>query len=204
MVKKLDLRRGLDKIVNEIGTNYKLPQGEFLESEFGLSDNCRNPFFGQEPSKVKFSFGTQKEVNIWLTEHNSENDKYPLVWLVYPIFYKSKAGDKQVQNYRSIRLLFAINNEIDPSAEQRVSTTEYILQQISDKFIDLLAFGDVANELTLDKTSDVQFGVHINYTSSGQNDYVLEKTAKQPSTAYVDNWDVYVLDLDISLRRENC
>ncbi len=198
---KIDLRRALNKIAIAISDNYLLPDGKFIQSEFGLSNECRNPFFGQTKNKVKFSFGSEKELNIWLDQHT---EKYPLIWLVYPLQYDFALGDNQFHKFKRVRILFAIQNEIDPSVEQRVSTTEYILQQISDSFIEYLIDGVVASELSVDRTENAHIAIYPNYTETGKNNYVVQNVVKQPKTTAIDNWDVYSLDLDLTLRREDC
>ena len=70
------LEKALKIVFDHIGNNYVLPTGEFINDDFGNNSQIRNPFCGQTPSKVKFMFGTQKELNIWLA---TTTDKYPLV-----------------------------------------------------------------------------------------------------------------------------
>jgi hypothetical protein len=179
-----NIEKALFNVFSFIGNDYKLPLGEFIDDEFNLGVQFRNPYNGQTASKIKFSMGTQKELNIWLKD---TPEKYPLVWLVYPVG-KSYTNDVQsFETYKRIRLVFAINNDVEKSVLMRVHVTKFILESIVSKFTELMRNSQFKKYIYIDKTTVCEEKFHPNYSVNG----------KESGT--VDIWDAITLDCDIHL-----
>lgn len=159
------IEQALKKVFDFIGNDYDLPQGEFLNNEFLNGTPFRNPYFGQTPKAVKFGFGTQKELNIWLSE---SKEKYPLVWLVYPIkeSYNNDAGT--YYSYEKVRLIFAENNDVDKLVETRVQTTRFVLDQLTQKFAKLMRQSQFVKFIRTDKKTKIIESFEPNYSVNEQ------------------------------------
>lgn len=166
-----------------IGDDYDYPQGEFITDEFGNSDTLRNPYEGQSPTPVKFMFGTQKELNIWL---NTTKEKYPVVWLVYPLTEKNDMNSP-VYIYEKMRLVFAIDNSSDKLVPTRLQTTRFVLDQIVKAFLDLMKNSQFKGFLSLDKDKGVVQKFYPNYSAKRDQDNQIESGS-------VDIWDAIALD----------
>lgn len=175
------------KIVIEqgVGANYVYPQNQFLTDDFGTGQNIRNPFFGDIPIPVKFMFGTQKELNIWLTQNK---DKYPLVWLVYPVTESYNNNPQNFYTYKGARLVFAINNDSDKLVQTRLQTTKFVLNQLIDKFTELMRNSHYKKFLILDKQVDIKETFYPNYSVNNQKDSTV-----------IDVWDAITFDCDLHL-----
>lgn len=183
------LEKALKIVFDSYGNDYKLPQGEFINDDFGSGTQFRNPYFSQTPSNVKFMFGTQKELNIWLTE---TKDKYPLVWLVYPVTESYTNDVNPWVSYKGTRLIFAINNDSEKSVQTRLQTTKFILNQLTDKFTKLMRNSKFKAFVYIDKTVEIKEKFYPNYSINEQ------KTSGQ-----IDIWDAITFDCDMFLN-PNC
>jgi hypothetical protein len=179
------LEIALKKVFDRIGNDYVLPQGEFITDDFGNGNQIRNPFYGQTPSKLKFMFGTQKELNIWLA---TTTDKYPLVWLVYPFFESYNNNSQSFYTYKKVRLVFAINNDADKLVQTRLQTTRFILDQLTARFTELMRNSKFKKFILIDKQVDIKEKFWPNYS---------EKDQKESGT--VDVWDAISFDCDLHL-----
>jgi len=177
------IEKALKTVFDFIRNDYCLPQGEFLNDDFDCGNSIRNPYYGQEPSKVKFMFGTQKELNIWLT---TTKDKYPLVWLVYPLFESYNNNPESLYTYKGARLVFAINNDSDKLVQTRIQTTRFILDQIVENFKDLMYQSSLKKYVWVDKLVDIKEIFHPNYSVSEQKTIVT-----------IDVWDEVIFDCDL-------
>jgi len=147
------IEKALKNVFDSIGAGYVYPSGEFITDDFGNSDKIRNPYHGQTPKPVKFMFGTQKELNVWLKDNT---DKYPLVWLVYPIT-ESYANDAlDLYNYKGARLIFAINNDADKLVQTRLQTTKFVLNQLVEKFTALMRQSSFRKYIYVDKNVEIK------------------------------------------------
>ena len=177
------IEKALKTVFDFIGINYCLPQGEFLNDDFDLGNSIRNPYYGQEPTKVKFMFGTQKELNIWLL---NTTEKYPLVWLVYPVTESYNNNPESFYTYKNARLIFAINNSSDKLIQTRIQTTRFILDQIVENFKDLMYQSSFKKYITVDKLVDIKEKFHPNYSVN-----------EQKTSGTVDVWDAVTFDCDL-------
>lgn len=179
------LEKALKIVFDYIGNNYVLPTGEFINDDFGNNSQIRNPFYGQSPSKVKFMFGTQKELNIWLT---TTTDKYPLVWLVYPITESYTNDASPLVSYEGTRLIFAINNDSEKLVHIRLQTTKFVLNQLIEKFTTLMRNSRFTGFIKIDKTVKIKEKFYPNYS-----------TNEQKTSGTVDVWDAITFDCDLQL-----
>lgn len=179
------IEKALKNVFDSIGNSYELPSGEFILDDFGNGNKLRNPYFGQTPSRVKFMFGTQKELNIWL---NSNTDKYPLVWLVYPISESYNNNAQSFYTYKGARLIFAINSNASDLVQFRLQTTKFILNQLTDKFTTLMRNSSFKKYISIDKLLDITEKFYPNYSTNEQKD---SKT--------IDIWDAITFDCDLHL-----
>lgn len=179
------IEKALKTVFDFIGNNYDLPQGEFIDDDFGNNSQIRNPYYGQLPSKVKFMFGTQKELNIWLSGTPS-GEKYPLVWLVYPVTESYNNNPESFYTYKGIRLIFAINNDAEKLVQTRLQTTRFILDQIVEGFKDLMYQSSFKKYITVDKLVDIKEKFHPNYSVN-----------EQKTSGTVDVWDAITFDCDL-------
>lgn len=177
------IEKALSNVFEVLGNNYNLPSGEYLNSDFGEVIQIKNPYYLQNPSKIKFAFGTEKELNIWI---KNKKEKYPLAWLVYPVTESSDNTPNKVNAYRSIRIIFAINNDSDKLVQTRVQTTRYILDQIVDEFCKLLTQGKFKRYIWMDKNKEHTQKFFPNYSVNNQQD-----------SGQIDIWDAIVLECDI-------
>lgn len=183
------IEKALKNVFESIGNSYRFPTGEFILDDFGNGNKFRNPYFGQSPSKVKFMFGTQKELNVWL---NSNSDKYPLVWLVYPIAESYTNDVSPFTTFKSVRLIFAINNNATDLVQFRLQTTRFILNQLIEKFTTLMRNSSFRKYISIDKQSEITEKFYPNYSTNEQKD---SKT--------IDIWDAISFDCDLHLT-PNC
>jgi hypothetical protein len=179
------LEKALKIVFDFIGNDYVLPTGEFINDDFGNNSQIRNPFYGQTPSKLKFMFGTQKELNIWLA---TTTDKYPLVWLVYPVTESYNNNPQSFYTYKGIRLIFAINNDAEKLVQIRLQTTKFILDQLIDRFTMLMRNSQFRRFISIDKQVDVKEKFFPNYS-----------TNEQKTSGTVEIWDAITFDCDMHL-----
>ena len=179
------IEKALKLVFDEVGNNYVYPTGEFITDDFGSSAKIRNPYHGQTPSKVKFMFGTQKELNIWLAE---TKDKYPLVWLVYPLTESYNNNQQSFYTYSNARLIFAINNDSDKMVHTRLQTTRFVLDQLTEKFTELMRNSHLKKFILVDKTTDIKEKFYPNYSTNEQKD-----------SGSIDIWDAITFDCDLHL-----
>ena len=184
MVEK-SLEYALFKVFENIGNNYKLPIGEHIISVFDVKSKIRNPYFGQKPKKVKFMFGTQKELNIWIKE---TKDKYPVVWLVYPLKKTVTLDNSRSETYKKVRLIFAINNTVDKLVQTRVQTTKVVLQNIVNVFKVKMKQGLLTKFIKISKDKEPDEEFHPNYSANEQKD-----------SGSIDIWDAIVFDCEMIL-----
>ena len=175
------------KIVFEQGVadNYTYPTSEFLADDFGLGGDIRNPFYGDTPKPVKFMFGTQKELNVWLIQ---TEDKYPVVWLVYPISESYNNNPQNFYTYKGARLVFAHNTDCDKLVQVRLQTTKYVLNQLIDKFTALMRNSHFKKFVLIDKQINVKETFYPNYSINSQKD-----------GGNVEIWDAITFDCDLHL-----
>lgn len=178
-----NIEKALYNVFSKIGNSYNLPQGEFLQDVFNSGQTLRNPYFGQIPANIKFMFGTQKELNIWLKD---TKDKYPLVWLVYPYVKSYNNNAQNFDTYNNAKLIFAINNDADKLVQTRVHTTKFILDSIIDEFTRLMRNSSFKKYIYIDKVSDSKETWFPNYSTSNQ---------KEGGT--IEIWDAIVLETNI-------
>lgn len=181
-----NIEKALFNVFQAIGNQYDFPQGEWIADVFHDGNKFRNPYFGQTAKAVKFDKGTQIELNIWLTE---TKDKYPLVWLVYPVGAKFNNNVQSFETYKGARLVFAVNNESDKSVDTRIHTTKVILESIVANFLDLMRNSSFRKYIYIDKNTDMTRTFYPNYSS----------TKNQSESGTVDIWDAITLDCDIHL-----
>ena len=179
------IEKALKNVFRSIGNSYELPKGDFILDDFGNGNKFRNPYHGQSPSKVKFMFGTQKELNVWL---NANSDKYPLVWLVYPIEESYKNDPSGSYTYKASRLIFAINSNSTDLVQFRLQTTRFILDQLTKKFTALMRNSTFRRYISIDKQSEITEKFYPNYSTNEQKD---SKT--------IDIWDAISFDCDLHL-----
>lgn len=179
------LEKALKIVFDHIGNNYVLPTGEFIVDDFGNNSQIRNPFYGQTPSKVKFMFGTQKELNIWLA---TTTDKYPLVWLVYPVTESYNNNPQSFYTYSGTRLIFAINNDSEKLVQIRLQTTKFVLNQLIEKFTTLMRNSHFKKFILIDKKVNIKEKFFPNYS-----------TNEQKTSGTVDVWDAITFDCDLHL-----
>jgi len=166
--------------------NYVYPAGEMLNDDFDSGNTFRNPYFGDTPSPVKFMCGTQKELNVWLKD---TNDKYPVIWLVYPVVESYNNNPQDFYTYKGTRLIFAINNNAEAVVNVRLQTTKFVLNQLVDKFMELMRNSQYRKFLTLDKQVDVKETFFPNYSTDG----------KQTTGGNTEIWDAIAVDCDLHL-----
>lgn len=179
------IEKALKNVFDSIGNSYELPKGEFILDDFGNGNKFRNPYFGQIPSKVKFMFGTQKELNVWL---NANSDKYPLVWLVYPIAESYANDPASFYTYKGTRLIFATNNNASDLVQFRLQTTKFILNQLTNKFTILMRNSSFRKYISIDKQSEITEKFYPNYS-----------TNEQKESKAIDIWDAISFDCDLHL-----
>lgn len=179
------LEKALKIVFDFIGNDYCLPQGEFINDDFGNNNQIRNPFYGQTPSKLKFMFGTQKELNVWLA---TTTDKYPLVWLVYPVTESYNNNPQSFYTYKGIRLIFAINNDAEKLVQTRLQTTRFVLDQLTARFTELMRNSRFKKFILIDKQVDIKEKFFPNYS-----------TNEQKTGGTVDVWDAITFDCDLHL-----
>lgn len=185
-----NIELAIKSVVDEIGNNYNFPVFQNIPDAFNFNQKIKNPYFGQTPNKVKFMFGTQKELNIWLAQ---TKDKYPVIWLVYPVKEIQENVNENKFIYEKLRFIFAINNTIDKLVQTRVQTTRFVLNQIVEKFINLTIQGKIIKYLHLNKKSKLLQSFEPNYSASKPTD----PASKQVQSGSIDIWDAIVLDLDL-------
>lgn len=183
------IEKALKLVFEEVGNNYSFPVGEFLVDDFGSGEAFRNPYFGQIPSKLKFMFGTQKELDLWLIQ---TKDKYPVVWLVYPLKESYNNNPQSFYQYKNVRLIFAINNEADKLVQTRLQTTKFVLNQLTKLFTDLSYSSKFNKFIKIDKTVNIEETFYPNYSTNEQ------KTGKT-----VEIWDAITFDCNLHLM-PNC
>lgn len=179
------LEKALKIVFDSIGNDYVFNENEFIMDDFGSGTQFRNPFFGQAPKAVKFMFGTQKELNIWLA---NTKDKYPLVWLVYPVTESYTNDQSSVFDYPNVRLIFAINNDSEKLVQTRLQTTRLVLDQLVDKFTKLMRNSLFRRFLSIDKQVGITEKFYPNYSINEQKD-----------SGSVDVWDAITFDCDLHL-----
>lgn len=175
-------------ITQGVASNYVYPNvnSEFLTSCFDSGATIRNPWYKQTVTPVRFSFGTQKELDIFL---KNNSNPYPLVWLVYPVSESYQLNKRRHHRFDRIRLIFAINTTTDKLIEERLQTTRYVLDQITDKFISLMNHSQYRKFIGIDKTTKLVETFHPNYSVNESQD----------KSKAIDVWDAMVLDCDINL-----
>jgi hypothetical protein len=178
------IEKALKNVFDYIGDNYVLPTTEFLADDFGTIHKFRNPYFGQNPKKVKFMFGTQIELNIWLTE---TQDKYPLVWLVYPLKEAYNNDGSVDYHYKNARLIFAMNNDADKLVNTRVQTTRYVLSQLTANFTKLMQVSKFRKYLNIDQKQNIVETFEPNYS--------VRNNGRESIT--LDIWDAITFDCDL-------
>jgi len=179
------LEKALKLVFDEIGDKYTLPQGEFILDDFGSGETFRNPYLGQTPVKIKFGFGTKKELDIWLIQ---TKEKYPLVWLLYPIKESYNNNPQSFYTYKNSRLIFAINTTSERSPQIRLQTTKFVLNQLIDKFTELMRNSYYKKFIIVDRQSNIDEEWEPNYSVNNQKD-----------SAVIDIWDAITFDCDMHL-----
>jgi hypothetical protein len=179
------IEKALKLVFDSIGNNYNLPQEEFILDDFGSGETFRNPYFGQTSSKLKFMFGTQKELDLWLVQ---TKDKYPVVWLVYPIHETYNNNPQSFYVYKNVRLIFAINNDTDKLVQTRLQTTKFILNQLVNSFTKLMWSSDFNKFVKVSRTVNITETFHPNYS-----------TNEQKTSGTVDIWDAITFDCELHL-----
>lgn len=177
--------QALKLVFDDIGDNYYLPTEKTIDDYFNPGNPIPNQYYGQSPKKIKFMYGTQKQLNTWL---NHTKEKYPLVWLVYPITEDYSLTPLTVSNYKGVRLIFAINNSADKLVNTRLQITKPILNDIIEKFKSLMLASQFRKFIYLDKTGNVKETFYPEYAANPQ--------AKTPN---IDIWDAITFDADFHL-----
>jgi hypothetical protein len=183
------IEKALKYVVDAIGSNYSYPIGEFIVDEFDATNNVKNPFFGQTPTPLKFAYGTRKELNIYLT---TVKEKYPLMWLVYPLEELHNNNAQAFYTYPKARLIFAINTTTDKSVNTRLQTTRFVLDQIIEKLERLMRNSHLKKFIAIDKNLNISQSFEPNYSVSQQKD-----------SGTIDVWDAIVYNCCIYLT-SNC
>lgn len=183
------IEKALKLVANEIGSNYSYPTGEYLNDDFESGLKFRNPFFGDTPKPLKFAFGTQKELDVWLIQ---TNDKYPLMWLVYPLKESYNNDAISFYTYPNARLIFAINGSTSDIVQVRLQTTRFVLDQIVEELERLMRNSHLNKFVKIDKTVNINQSFEPNYSVN-----------KQKDGAQIDVWDAIVYDCNIHLTA-NC
>ena len=181
------IEKALFKVIDEgLDSNYVYPQNEYLDDVFKTGNQIVNPFFGQNPQKIKFGYGTKKELDIWLKD---TTEKYPLVWLVYPLEEVYTNNPQSFYTYPRARLIFAINNTSDKLVNTRVQTTRFVLDQITGKFSELMITSKFKKFIYVDKIVNVKETFRPNYSYNESQD----------KSATIDVWDAITYDCDLHL-----
>ncbi len=180
------IEKALKMVFEHLGNQYGLPQGEYLQSDFDEVVQVKNPYYLQTAKNVKFSFGTEKELNIWL---KSKNEKYPLAWLVYPVSESSDNSPKKLYEYKGLRIIFAVNNDSDKLVQTRIQTTRFILDQIVERFCGLMTSGLFKKFIWMDLKNQHTQKFFPNYSVNNQKD-----------SAVIDIWDAITLDCTLYLK----
>jgi len=190
-----NIELALSTVFNYIGDDYEYPKGileevdnvmvesSFIRDDFNPTLTIRNPFEGQTPTPVNFMCGTQKELNLWL---QNKQDKYPLIWLVYPLTENNEPG-QPVYTYPKARLVFAINNDSAKEVQTRIQTTRYVLSQLTEKFKGLMRQSAFTRFLSLDKKSGTSEKFYPNYSAKRDQE-------NQAVSASTDIWDAITFD----------
>lgn len=179
------IEKALKIVADKIGNDYTFPVGEFLTDDFQNGLQFRNPFFGDTPTALKFAFGTQKELDVWLAQ---TKDKYPLMWLVYPLKESHNNNAQAFYTYSNCRLIFAINNNASDIVQVRLQTTRFVLDQIIEVFEKYMRNSNINKFIKVDKNINIQQTFEPNYSVN-----------KQQNGGQVDIWDAIVYDCDIHL-----
>ncbi len=165
------IEKALKNVFDSIGSDYTYPVGAFLSDDFGMGIQCRNPFHGQTPTPLRFGFGTQQELNVFLTQ---TKDKYPLVWLVYPLEETHNNNAQAFYTYPTARLVFAINSDSDKLVQTRVQTTRFVLDQIIEKFEKLMRSSKFKKYVYVDKIANIKQIFRANYSENKKDGKVID------------------------------
>lgn len=179
------IEKALKLVADEIGANYSYPSGEFLTDDFNSGVSFRNPFFGDSPKPLKFAFGTQKELDVWLAQ---TKDKYPLMWLVYPVKEGHNNNAQAFYTYPNARLVFAMNNNASDLVQIRLQTTRFVLDQIIEALEKLMRNSHFNKFIKIDKNINIEQTFEPNYS-----------VTKQRTGGQIDIWDAIVYDCNIHL-----
>ena len=181
-----NLEKALFNVAAEIGTDYEFPTEEIIIDELSEGGKFRNPFHGQPKRPLKFAKGTRKELLIWLKD---TKDKYPVMWLVYPKKSRFKNDVSGRETYPKLRLVFAMNNTVDKSVNERIHTTQIVLDSIVSKFLELMRNSAFKKYISIDKSVDCDKEWFPNFATS----------VNQDQSAASDIWDVIILDCTMIL-----
>ena len=179
------IEKALKLVADEIGNEYAFPIGEYLLDDFGSGVSFRNPYFGDIPKPLKFAFGTQKELDVWLAQ---TKDKYPLMWFVYPVTENHNNNNQAFYTYPKARLIFAMNNNASDLVHIRLQTTRFVLDQIIEKLEALMRSSHFNKFIKIDKNIDIEQRFMPNYSEN-----------KQKDGSQIDIWDAIVYDCNIHL-----
>ncbi|MEC4050595.1 hypothetical protein OX284_014240 [Flavobacterium sp. SUN046] len=179
------IEKALKLVFDSIGNDYTLPQGEFINDDFGSSNIFRNPFFGQTPKPLQFGFGTRKELNQWIA---TTNERYPLVWLEYPLNEEHNNNSQSFYTYPKAMLIFAINTSAEALVQTRLQTTRFVLDQIIESFEKLMRSSHFKSYVYVDKKTNIKQKFYPNFSDNNQKD-----------GATIDIWDAISYECDIHL-----
>jgi hypothetical protein len=180
------IEKALFKVIDEgLDTNYVYPQGEYLDDFFKTGNEIVNKYFGQTPTKVKFGFGTKKELDIWLV---NTTERYPLVWLLYPLSERSENNGEDIYYYDNAKIIFAINNTSDKLVNIRLQTTKFVLDQLANLFTTLMITSEYVSFLWMNLSKDKTQTFEPNF-SYNEN---------QNASGTVDVWDVIFYECSLA------
>lgn len=169
------IEKALKLVADKIGSDYVYPVGEMLNDDFDSGNTFRNPFFGDTPSPLKFGCGTKKELDLWLIQ---TKDKYPLMWLQYPVTEKHNNNAQAFYTYPDATLVFAVNNNSSDLVNVRLQTTRFVLDQIIEKLEKLSRNSHLNRFIKINKNINIDQKFMANFSYKNQ-----EKGAQ------IDVWD---------------
>ena len=183
------IEKALKLVFDSIGNDYTLPQGEFISDDFGSGQSVRNPYFGQSPTPLRFGFGTEKELNIWIAQNQN---RYPLAWLVYPVTELHNNNAQSFYDYPNAKLIFAVNSTSDALVQIRLQTTRFVLDQIIEKLERLMRSSHLKKFIAINKITNINQKFYPNYSVN-----------KQKDGGTIDIWDAITYECDLRLT-SNC
>jgi hypothetical protein len=186
------LEYALNNVATYIDTDYWQPTTEKIANALKTGDEFQNPYYGQDKSPLKFEKGTQKELNAWLAR---ERDKYPVMWLVYPVTENHRLVPDRIEGYKNVTLVLAVNRELKELVDHSLNITRPMLQSILNKFLSLMQSSFFRNYIYIDKRKDLTIEWFPNRATSAKR-----PNESQQANVTVEIWDTLTLTCDLYLR----